>query len=80
MGLARLPYESLDAFVTRRRFAEQHAMKPTIAYPFVFRWNRLGRKGQCCRVLCRGRGSIAVEFTDGYVVITSWRAVGRAKT
>jgi hypothetical protein len=42
----------------------------------VWFWHRLGRKGQLCRVLARGKlNSILVEFEDGYRVITSRYAV-----
>ena len=50
-------------------------------YPMVWRWHcRLPERfGQRCRVLCRGRmNSCAVEFEDGFTVITSRWAVKRA--
>jgi hypothetical protein len=38
------------------------------------------RKGQRCRILARGsRNSVAVEFEDGYRVITSRWAVRKIK-
>ena len=48
-------------------------------YPYVFYWNRLGRKGQRCKVTARGKlNSCRVEFEDGFVVITSRNAVRKA--
>ena len=43
---------------------------------YVYRWNRMGRKGQLCRVLARGaRNSCCVEFVDGFKAITSRNAI-----
>jgi hypothetical protein len=51
-------------------------MTESIDYPYVFYWNRLGRKGQSCKVTARGKlNSCRVEFEDGFVVITSRNAV-----
>lgn len=45
---------------------------------YVYRWNRMGRKGQLCRVLKRGkRNSCLVEFIDGYQAVTSRNAIMR---
>lgn len=45
-------------------------------YPYVFYWNRLGRKGKRCKVTARGKlNSCRVGFEDGFVVITSRNAV-----
>jgi hypothetical protein len=49
---------------------------------YLYRWNRMDRKGQLCRVLVRGgRNSCLVEFVaDGFRAVTSrnalrkWRA------
>jgi hypothetical protein len=39
---------------------------------YVWFWNRMGRKGQRCRVVCRGKmNSALLEFEDGYRVVTS---------
>jgi hypothetical protein len=48
---------------------------------FVYRWDRMGRKGELCTVLIRSRrmNSIMVEFEDGHQAITSARAVAPAK-
>ena len=43
---------------------------------YIYRWNRMGRKGQICRVLIRGpMNSCLVQFTDGYRAITSRNGV-----
>lgn len=50
-------------------------------FPYVYRWNRQGRKGQRCAVTARGTmNSCRVEFPDGYRMITSRNALRKAKT
>lgn len=47
---------------------------------YVWFWNRMGRKGQLCRVLCRGTmNSALVEFPDGYRAVTSRNGLRRFK-
>jgi hypothetical protein len=47
-------------------------------FPYVYRWDRQGRKGQRCRVLSRGKmNSICVVFEDGYTMISSGNAIKR---
>lgn len=49
-------------------------------FPYVYRWDRQGRKGQLCAITARGTmNSIRVEFEDGFVMITSGNAIRRAK-
>jgi hypothetical protein len=46
---------------------------------YIYRWNRLDRKGQLCRVTARGTmNSCRVEFDDGFVMITSRNALKKA--
>ena len=46
--------------------------------PYVYRWHRQGRKGQCCEVIARGTmNSCAVRFEDGYTMVTSRNALKR---
>lgn len=48
-------------------------------FPYIYRWNRMGRKGQACRVTARGgMNSARVEFPDGHVAITSRNALRKA--
>ena len=44
---------------------------------YTYRWNRMGRKGQVCRVLIRSkRNSCLVEFLpDNYRAVTSRNAL-----
>jgi hypothetical protein len=43
-----------------------------MSMPYIYRWDRQGRKGQFCRVLARGKmNSCLVEFEDGYQMVTS---------
>jgi hypothetical protein len=51
-----------------------------VSYPYVYFWNRLGRKGQRCALTARGKmNSIRVEFEDGFVMITSGNSIRKAK-
>lgn len=51
-----------------------------MAFPYIYFWNRQGRKGQRCAVTARGKmNSIRVVFEDGYIMITSGNAIRRAK-
>lgn len=49
--------------------------------PYIYRWNRQGRKGQPCEVLVRGSSmnSCLVRFADGYTMVTSRNALRKAK-
>jgi hypothetical protein len=48
-------------------------------FPYVYRLDRQDRKGQLCRVLARGNmNSCLVEFPDGYRMVTSRNAIGKA--
>jgi hypothetical protein len=47
---------------------------------YVFRWNRLGRKGQTCRLIARGTmNSCLLEFDDGWRMVTSRNAIAKLK-
>lgn len=46
------------------------------AFCYIYRWNRMGRKGQHCRVLARGTmNSCWLEFEDGFQAVTSRNAL-----
>lgn len=49
--------------------------------PYIYRWNRQGRKGQPCEVLVRARAmnSCLVRFGDGYTMVTSRNAITKNK-
>jgi hypothetical protein len=54
--------------------APRHFSAPV--YPYVYTWNRMGRKGQRCAVLVRGKmNSCSVEFEDGFQAVTSRNAI-----
>ena len=46
-------------------------------YPYIYFWNRMGRKGERCRVLIRVKAmnTCMVEFDDGFLAITSRNAL-----
>lgn len=57
------------------------------AFPYIYRWNRCGRKGQLCRVFARSRrwpngkgmNSVGLEFEDGFRMVTSGNALRKVK-
>ena len=51
-----------------------------VRLPYIYRWDRHGRKGQPCEVTARGsKNSICVRFSDGYSMVTSGNAIRRAR-
>jgi hypothetical protein len=55
------------------------APKREKTYPYIFRWERQGRKGKFCRITVRGRkmNSVLLEFEDGGMMVTSANAIKR---
>lgn len=48
-------------------------------FPYVYRWDRCGRKGQRCAVPVRGTmNSCLAVFEDGFAMVTSRNALRRA--
>lgn len=51
-----------------------------LAFPYLYRWNRCGRKGRRCRVFARGTmNSVGLEFEDGFRMVTSGNALRKVK-
>lgn len=51
-----------------------------LTFLYVYRWDRMGRKGQFCAVLARGKmNSCLVRFEDGFTAVTSRNAVRKRK-
>jgi len=52
-----------------------------VALPYLYRWDRQGRKAQRCEVLVRAKAmnSCLVRFADGYTMVTSRNAIMRNK-
>ncbi len=52
----------------------------TAALPYIYRWDRQGRKGQPCEVLIRTHvmNSCLLRFSDGYTMVTSRNALRKA--
>jgi hypothetical protein len=49
--------------------------------PYIYRWDRQGRKDQTCSVIARGKmNSCLVQFADGYRMVTSRNAIRRNRT
>lgn len=57
------------------------------AFPYIYRWDRCGRKGQRCLVFARSRrwpngksmNSVGLEFEDGFRMVTSGNALRKVK-
>ena len=48
-------------------------------FPYIFRWDRCGRKGQRCRVFARGTmNNVGLEFEDGFRMVTSGNSLKKA--
>ena len=77
--IAKLPKEVHDAtWKTFEYVALEQIAGRLMDFPYIYRWDRHGRKGQFCRVLARGKmNSCCVEFEDGYKMITSRNALYR---
>ncbi len=54
---------------------------PPPPLPYIYRWDRQGRKGQPCELIVRGKAmnSCAVRFPDGYSMVTSRNALRKNK-
>jgi hypothetical protein len=50
------------------------------AFPYVYRWDRKGRKGMRCAMIVRShaQNSCLLKFEDGFEMVTSRNAVVRA--
>ena len=50
--------------------------------PYIYRWDRQGRKGQPCEMLIRTKtmNSCLVKFADGYTMVTSRNAIRKNDT
>ena len=45
---------------------------------YIYRWKRMGRQHQLCRVLVRAkRNSCLIQFRDGHKAVTSRNALRR---
>jgi hypothetical protein len=59
--------------------------KTSHPYPYIWHWKpnalrTLDRKGQRCRIVCRGAmNTVMLEFEDGYRVTTSGNGLRRDK-
>ena len=49
-------------------------------FPYIYRWDRQGRKGEPCKVTARGTmNSCLVVFADRFAMVTSRNAIRKAK-
>ena len=50
--------------------------------PYIYRWDRQGRKGQPCEMLIRTKtmNSCLVKFADVYTMVTSRNAIRKNDT
>jgi hypothetical protein len=46
---------------------------------YVYRWNRMDRKGQRCRIVARGKmNTVQIEFEDGFIAFVSGNSLRKA--
>jgi hypothetical protein len=80
-GLMRLGENPNPSSSERNGFEVTKPHQPTRTYPHVLVWDRLGRKGQRCKVL-RVTGNLyrtQVEFEDGFVAVVERMAIRRSE-
>jgi hypothetical protein len=80
-GLMRLGENPNPSSSERNGFEVTKPHQPTRTYPHVLVWDRLGRKGQRCKVL-RVKGNLyrtQVEFEDGFVAVVERMAIRRSE-
>jgi hypothetical protein len=53
------------------------AQNPT-PFPYVLQWDKLGRKGQRCKVLRQTKTKIQIQFEDGYTAVLNRQAIRQA--
>ena len=52
----------------------------TLEFPYIYRWDRQGRKGKFCRLVCRGTmNSVLLCFEDGFQMVTSGNSIMKRK-
>jgi len=54
-----------------------HEAEPPNPFPYVLFWDKMGRKGQRCRILKPGPSVLLVEFEDGFKHTVNRMAVRR---
>ena len=48
-----------------------------IPFPYVLKWDRLGRRGQACKIIRQTKQTAQVKFTDGFVMVVNRLAIRR---
>jgi hypothetical protein len=48
-------------------------------FPHTLRWDKLGRKGQCCKILRNSDTHAHIKFEDGFTAIVERRALTRKR-
>lgn len=65
----------------RRKLERMKAVtnKADEGFPHVLRWDRIGRRGQKCRILRSKDDQVHVRFEDGHEALLPRRALVRKK-
>ena len=66
------------AFVRRFGTNPAAAAEP-IPFPYYLCWDRLGRRGQRCKIIRRTPQTVQVEFEDGFKSVISRQAIRQFK-
>ena len=76
---ARIPSRSTSGISPTSSHFPPSNEEPKQEVLYVYRWDRMGRKGEVCRVLVRSaKNSCLVEFADGFRAVTSRSALRKA--
>ena len=46
-------------------------------FPYVLFWDRLGRKGQACKILRQTKQTAQIRFNDGFTTVINRQALRR---
>lgn len=78
-GLMRLG-EHPSMTLTGKSSEVTEPRQTTNPFPHVLFWDRLGRKGQKCRVITprQNASSVQVQFEDGFIAVVNRRSIRRS--
>jgi hypothetical protein len=78
-GLMRLGENPNPSSSERNGFAVTQLHRSTNPFPHVLVWDRMGRKGQKCRVITpKNTSNVQVQFEDGFIATINRQALRRS--
>jgi hypothetical protein len=79
-GLMRLGENPNPSSSERNGFAVTEPHRPPNPYQHYLFWDRMGRKGQSCRIINpdqKNARSLQIQFEDGHTAVVNRRAIRR---